>query len=213
MEESPNDFRADFVFSYLKLICMSLSVVAWIYTQKHTLTGCKCYCRATIRQTSLTAILPGSWCWQKHSQPLLPSAHPACLFTNSTTKERKNKQTPKPNNGVVTASSVTAYTRLEVGNWSFYLNWRMQSQILMKSILWKNGLHVNKPSFHLNSSLTCLSNSIVLKSHVTLKHAGEEEWDSNEATCKQNDNLPTWTSCLYTSKGCAFIVPLLICCL
>lgn len=143
MEQSPNNFSVDFVFFYLKLMCMSLNVAAWIKTQKHTQTSCKCYCRVTIRQTSLITILPGSWCWQKHSQPLLPSAHPACLFTNSATKERK-KQTHKQNNRVVTASSVTAYTRLEVGNWSFYLNWRMQSHILMKSISWMNGLHVNQ---------------------------------------------------------------------
>lgn len=95
MEHSPNNFSVDFVFFYLKLICMSLNVAAWIKTQKYTQTSCKCYCRVTIRQTSLITILPASWCWQKHSQPLLPSAHPACLFTNSATKERKktNSQT------------------------------------------------------------------------------------------------------------------------
>lgn len=99
--------------------------------------------KATIRQTSFIAILPGSRCWQKHPQPLLPSAHPACLFTNPTKPE---ENTNSKNKTVELSQPLFCHCLRSHGggNWITYLNWLMQSQVLMKSVLWMAGLHVNK---------------------------------------------------------------------
>lgn len=99
--------------------------------------------------------------------------------------KRERKQTHKQNNGVVTASSVTAYARLEVGKLKLLpalTHAEPDSYEIHFMDEWATCKQ--KSPFPLISSLTCLSNSITPKSHVTLKHAGEETWDSNEATNK-----------------------------
>ncbi len=157
-KESPIRFRGDFI--YPRLICLPLNVdrAFGIYTHINERTH-----RQALKATAglqlgkpaslLFCLLDVADADKKHPQPLLPSAHPACLFTNSTKqRENKNSKTKQSSCRSLFCHCPRSHGG---GSWIIYLTWLTQSQILMKS-LFMDYWATCKQNHHLLASAPCL---------------------------------------------------------